>query len=180
MALSVIEEFRKDALLDVAKRMALAAITAPKARGFNNLEVAVVCGAELEQLGRAAIAIGEEEDNPTFLRDGNNVLQSAEAALLVGTRIRSLGLKLCGLCGFSNCAQKNTAPDTPCVFNTSDLGTAVGSAVALAADCRVDTRIMYTMGIAARKLGYLSPDIKIIYGVPLSATAKNPYFDRKP
>ena len=179
MAILLGDQFKRDTLLDTAKRMAIAAITAPKARGISNLEVAIVSGSELEELARAAISIGESESNPTFLRDGNNVLQSADVVLLVGTRIKSLGLKLCGLCGFKNCEEKNLSPETPCIFNTSDLGTAVGSAVALAADCRVDTRLMYTMGMAARKLQVFHSDVKIIYGVPLSASSKNPFFDRK-
>jgi len=166
-------------LLEVAKKMLIAARTAPKGRGIDNLALAIVTGDEIEKLCREVLDIGEKENNPTFLRDGNNVLQSAGAILLIGTRIKSLGLKLCGLCGFGDCAGKEQHPDAPCIFNTSDLGTAAGSAVALAADHRVDTRIMYTLGYAAVKLQWLGPEYKIAYGIPLSALSKNPFFDRK-
>ena len=40
----------------------------------------------------------------------------------------------------------------------------------------IDNRMMYTVGAAARELNFLDSDIVI--GIPLSATAKSPYFDR--
>jgi uncharacterized ferredoxin-like protein len=45
-------------------------------------------------------------------------------------------------------------------------------------DHRVDNRVMYTIGQAVRDLGYFDPEIRIILGVPLSATSKNIYFNR--
>ena len=50
----------------------------------------------------------------------------------------------------------------------------------MAADRRVDTRIMYTAGCAALALGLLGADVKIAYAIPLSISGKNPFFDRKP
>ncbi|MEM2365908.1 MAG: ferredoxin domain-containing protein, partial [Nitrososphaerota archaeon] len=38
-------------------------------------------------------------------------------------------------------------------------------------------RIMYTVGTAALKLGLIEGDVAL--GIPLSATGKSPYFDRK-
>ncbi|HSV76849.1 MAG TPA: DUF2148 domain-containing protein [Bacteroidales bacterium] len=179
MAFFTENQVKDETLLEVAKKMLIAARTAPKGRGFDNLALAIVTGNELKKLCEEVIAIGEKESNPTFLRDGNNVLQSAGVVLLLGTRIKPLGLKICGLCGFGNCAGKEQYPDAPCIFNTSDLGTATGSAVALAADHRVDTRIMYTLGYAAVRMQLLGPEYKIAYGIPLSALSKNPFFDRK-
>ncbi|MCK4639266.1 MAG: ferredoxin domain-containing protein, partial [Bacteroidales bacterium] len=46
-------------------------------------------------------------------------------------------------------------------------------------DNRVDNRIMYTAGQAVIELGLLGEDVKIVYVIPLSATSKNPFFDRK-
>ncbi|HSV88831.1 MAG TPA: DUF2148 domain-containing protein [Bacteroidales bacterium] len=179
MALYSENQVKDEALLEVAKKMMIAARTAPKGRGVDNLGIAIVTGSELEKLCLETIAVGERENNATFFRDGNNVLNSSGVLLLIGTRIKPLGLKLCGLCGFGDCTGKEQYPDTPCIFNTSDLGTATGSAVALAADHRVDTRIMYTLGYAAVRLQLLGPDYKIAYGIPLSALSKNPFFDRK-
>jgi len=82
------------------------------------------------------------------------------------------------MCGFENCAAKTAYPDVPCVFNTGDLGIAIGSAVSVAMDARVDNRIMYTVGQAVRQMGLLGKDVKIIYAIPLSGTSKNPFFDR--
>jgi uncharacterized ferredoxin-like protein len=98
--------------------------------------------------------------------------------LLIGTKIQSLGLAYCGLCGYKNCEEKNRYPNSPCAFNTGDLGIAIGSAVSVAADRRIDNRVMYDAGMAARDLNIFPPDIKIIYAIPLSCTSKNPFFDR--
>ncbi|MGD0658918.1 MAG: DUF2148 domain-containing protein [Syntrophorhabdales bacterium] len=46
----------------------------------------------------------------------------------------------------------------------------------LAAEMGIDNRIMYTVGAAAKALRLLDSDI--IIGIPLSATGKNPFFDR--
>jgi uncharacterized ferredoxin-like protein len=46
-------------------------------------------------------------------------------------------------------------------------------------DHRVDNRIMFTVGKAVLALGLFDPEVRLVYGIPLSATAKNPFFDRK-
>jgi uncharacterized ferredoxin-like protein len=65
-----------------------------------------------------------------------------------------------------------------CVFAISDLGIAVGSAVSIAADHRADNRIMYSAAMSAIQLGFFSPEIKMAYAIPLSASGKSPFFDR--
>jgi len=62
----------------------------------------------------------------------------------------------------------------------TDLGIAVGSAVSVAADHRIDNRVMYSAGKGALRLGIFPEDIKIIWGIPLSAGAKSIYYDRNP
>ena len=57
-----------------------------------------------------------------------------------------------------------------------DLGIALGSAVKLAAELSIDNRIMCTIGAAAKRLNLLDSDV--VMGIPLSATGKNPFFDR--
>ena len=69
---------------------------------------------------------------------------------------------------------------TNCVFNVTDLGIAVGSAVSVAADNRIDNRVMYSAGKGALKAGMLPPDVKIAYGIPLSISSKSIYYDRNP
>ncbi len=179
MAIINEQELRHQALLQVVKNMVLAARTAPKARGVDHLSMSIITGSDIQRLAATMKEIGEQQNNRIFLRDAGNVLNSAEAVLLMGTRIQSLGLKTCGLCGFPNCGEKDRHPDIPCVFNTGDLGIAIGSAVSVAMDARIDNRIMYTAGMAARQLGFLEQEYRIVYGVPVSATSKNPFFDRK-
>ena len=60
-----------------------------------------------------------------------------------------------------------------------DLGIALGSAVATAADLRVDCRILFSAGKAAEEMGYADGDV-LWQGIPISIRGKNPFFDRKP
>lgn len=170
------EMFREETVLTIAKKMCLAARTAPKGKGMDLLEILIIRGEEVKRLSFKMKEIGEREDNKTFLRDSENILNS-QAIVIIGTRKKTLGLKYCGLCGFPNCSEAQKA-DTICVFNPGDLGIALGSAAAVAADNRIDNRIMYTVGIAASELKLLGEGVIIAYGIPLSVSGKNPFFDR--
>lgn len=172
------ESIRHETLKQVAQKMLLAARTAPKGRGADNLVLNLVEGEEIKKISARLKELGQQYDVPGFIRDAENIL-SAPIMVLLGTKIKSIGLKKCGFCGFKNCEEKNQSPDVPCAFNTGDLGIAVGSAVSVAMDNRVDNRIMYSVGIAVLEMGLLGEDVKIIYAIPLSATSKNPFFDRK-
>jgi uncharacterized ferredoxin-like protein len=172
-----IEDIHRTYLVETARAMAVAARTAPKGRGVDNLIVRVVTGDDVAPIVSTMRAIGQRSGQAFFERDAVNVEQ-AGILVLLGTRIEPLGLKVCGMCGFENCDEKRRHPAVPCVFNTGDLGIAIGSAVALAADRRVDNRIMYTVGQAVKELGWLGEDVPVIYGIPLSASAKSPFFDR--
>ena len=46
-------------------------------------------------------------------------------------------------------------------------------------DLRVDTRVMFSAGLAAQQLEWL-PGCRSVYAIPVSASTKNPFFDRKP
>jgi uncharacterized ferredoxin-like protein len=78
--------------------------------------------------------------------------------------------------GFENCAACQKA-GAACVFTAMDLGIALGSAVALAADNRVDNRLMFTIGQAAASLGLLG-EYKMLIGIPLSVQGKSVFYDR--
>lgn len=173
------QELQNKAVLDVARRMMIAARTAPKGRGIDNIVIALAQHEEIKKISDKIKEMAEQETLPKFfLRDAENIL-SASAMLLLGTKIKPLDLKPCGMCGFEDCKEKNKNPDHPCVFNTGDLGIAIGSAVSVAMDNRVDNRIMYTVGQAVIRMGLLGEDVKIVYGIPLSVGPKNPFFDRK-
>lgn len=173
------ENIRTLSIKDVAAKMMLAARTAPKARGIDNLVIAI---AEKEEITKIAATMRKlAETSPlthALLRDAENI-SAAEIMFLIGTKIKPLGLADCGLCGFSSCQEKLLNPNHPCAFNTNDLGIALGAAVSVAMEHRVDNRIMFTVGKAVHKLGFLGDEVKICFGVPLSATSKNVFFDRK-
>lgn len=171
------EDVREQSAAETAKRMMTAARTAPKARGIDNLVIAVIGKEEIAKLSSETERLAKEEGAPEFFfRDAENILQ-ADALVLIGTKIAACGVPFCGLCGFGDCAGKGKNPAAPCVFNTGDLGIAIGSAVSIAADDRVDCRVMFSVGVAAVRLRLL-PEAKIVYGIPLSVKKKNPFFDR--
>ena len=173
------EQIRKEAIINVAHKMILAARTAPKGRGMDYIETKIAVDKTIIRIAEKMKEIGTRPNTtPAFTRDADNIL-NADALVLLGTKIGSLGLAYCSLCGFENCAEKEKHPDNPCAFNTGDLGIAVGSAASIAMDSRVDNRIMYTVGMAVKELALMSDDVKIIYGIPLSSSSKNVFFDRK-
>lgn len=172
------EVIRKETLKDIAGQMMTAARTAPKGRGIDNLVIAFAEGGSIKLLSDKMKEIALETEMQFFERDANNILLSP-AIVLIGTIISANNVKKCGMCGFKNCDEKNKNPEHPCAFNTGDLGIAIGSAVSIAADNRVDCRVMFSVGQAAKRLQFFDEDVKIIYGIPLSATGKSPFFDRK-
>ena len=182
------ERAELEGLLAVAKAMAMAARTAPKARGEDAIETLIVFGEDLEALAENMEKHGQKSAiHNTFKRDAGNVRKS-HAVLLIG--LKDLGPKKmekplnCGGCGYQSCkgflkVDKKQGYDFPgpvCLFQAIDLGIALSSASSVAARFYVDNRIMYTIGGAARKLGWMAA--KIIIGIPLSCSGKNIYFDR--
>ncbi|MFA6548371.1 MAG: DUF2148 domain-containing protein [Candidatus Margulisiibacteriota bacterium] len=171
------QDFKDSAIERIAQEMCLAARTAPKARGLDLLEMAIIKGETLKQLSDKMKEIGDARNHFTFQRDSQSIL-SAQIMVLIGTKKQTIGLKYCGFCGFENCAAAEKA-GALCAYNSGDLGIALGSAVSVAMDHRLDNRIMYSAGKAAVEMQLLGKDIVAAYGIPLSATAKNPFFDRK-
>jgi uncharacterized ferredoxin-like protein len=171
-------DIRENTVLEVAKKMMTAARTAPKARGVDNTVIALLLKDGIREVSdRLKEMVRRDGLSDFFLRDAENIL-SAEAMLVMGTKIAAMGLSPCGMCGFAGCEEKKAHPEHPCVFNTGDLGIAIGSAVSLAMDNRVDNRVMYTVGQALLEMGVLGKDVRIAYGIPLSVSGKNPFFDR--
>ena len=169
-------DFKDKALDHVAEEMCIAARTAPKGRGIDNIVTAIAGKDTIKKISEKMKEIGTASGSPTFMRDCENILQ-ASSIVLIGTKLGAMGLKACGLCGYPICEEK--PQDAVCTLNIGDFGIAVGSAVSVAADHRADNRIMFSVGRAAVELGLLGKDVKIVYGIPLSATGKNPFFDRK-
>lgn len=166
---------RRERLLQVAGDMMTAARTAPKGKGVDIIEVAMLTDDSIAELSAAMLGYSEKTGMKFITRDAENLLQ-AEAVVLIGTKIQTHGLN-CGYCGFDTCAAK---PDgIPCAINSTDVGIAIGSACAVAADHRVDCRVMFSAGRVAQELDWL-PGCTSVYAIPLSCSSKNPFFDRKP
>jgi uncharacterized ferredoxin-like protein len=174
--LSLNETVETPGLKSAAETICVAARTAPKGKGKDLLVTALITGGEKDLLQARMRLIGERDNVPFFLRDAGN-LDHAPVVVLIGTRKEPLQLPACGYCGFADCEDMLNAGGT-CSFNAGDLGIAVGSAVSVAADLRIDNRIMYTAGKAAIELGFLGEGVLIAYAIPLSAKGKNPFFDR--
>lgn len=168
-------ESRLERALAVAQQMMTAARTAPKAKGLDILETCIVEGDDLTKLSEAMLDMEYRGGHYNFERDSANIL-SAQCLVLIGSKQRVMGLN-CGHCGYLKCGEKPKA--VPCAFNSIDVGIAIGSACATAADLRVDTRVLFSAGLAAQKLNYL-PNSELIMAIPISIASKNPFFDRIP
>ncbi len=167
---------RHELVVEAGRRMMMAARTAPKARGVDIVEIALVSErADLERLSAVMRQKGEESGMQFLLRDAENILQG-DAVLLIGSPVLNQGLN-CAYCGCSTCADKPIS--APCVMNSIDLGIAVGSACSLAATLCVDTRVMFSAGWSSLSLDWL-PGCSQVIAIALSCTSKNPFFDRQP
>jgi uncharacterized ferredoxin-like protein len=172
-------------LFRAAELMMVSCRTAPKSGGVDDVETILMTGDEKDKIAAEMEKIAGERKIDGFNRDAENVKRS-EALLLVGVNGRkNFGLS-CGACGHSTCEEFNRAAAVrgldfegpSCVFKILDLGIALGSAVKSASDLNVDNRIMYRAGTAAKRLGYLSAS-SVVMGIPISASGKSIYFDRK-
>ena len=164
------------ALATVAELMCLAARTAPKARGLDNLHIAIFRGQQKSQVTARMREIAAAHDVGFFARDADNC-DAAPLVVLVGTKLAPLGIPHCGYCGFENC-DACTAAGGRCAYNSGDLGIALGSAAAVAAAHHADNRMMFSFGRSAIEAGVLPPEVRIAVGIPLSGTGKSPFFDR--
>ena len=129
---------RHDQVLQIAQQMMIAARTAPKGKGVDIIEVAMVTESNIRILSDTMKQMYEENGFKFFLRDAENIL-NAECIVLIGTREHPQGLN-CGHCGFDACDAREEG--VPCAINSVDVGIAIGSACSVAADHRVDTRVI--------------------------------------
>ncbi len=165
----------------VAELMCIAARTAPKSAGQDFVVTQIVEGEDCRKLGEAMMRFGQRTGKHNFDRDGSNVKDSAVVVLIGLKDAKALGLN-CAACGQEKCLQPNSFQGEfqgpQCAFRLLDMGIAIGSAVKTAGMLNVDNRIMYRAGVVAREMGLIDADY--VMGIPLSATGKSIYFDRKP
>ena len=178
----------KEGVIMVAKLMALSARTAPKAKGVDVISVRIASGEELKTLAGSMKAFGDRSGHMFFHRDARNI-EDSDCCVLIGVKGDSVLSLNCGGCGYPTCGDMLAARmekhaselafrGPNCVLRQADLGVAIGSAVKTASMHNVDNRIMFSAGVGALKLGWLEK-CTIAYGIPLSASGKSIYFDRK-
>jgi len=160
----------------VADLMCVAARTAPKGKGIDNLVVMTVKAGTKNQLVDEMRRIAKTTGAQFFERDANCV-EKAALVVLMGQKVKPMGVPSCGYCGYANC-EENVKNSGLCAISIGDLGIAIGSAVSVAAQHHVDNRIMFSIGRAALNLDMFEEDVSVVYGIPLSASGKNPFFDR--
>ena len=150
---------RRNLVIEAAHQLMIAARTAPKAKGCDIIEIALVSDrSDLEALAAEMRRQADITGMKFLLRDADNIPAGA-------------------YCGYESCALK---PDyVPCAFNSIDVGIAVGSVCSRAADLRLDSRVMFSAGWCSQKLNWL-PDCSLSIAIALGAASKNPFFDRKP
>ncbi len=165
------------AVKTVAELMCCSAVTAPKGKGVNLLHTKIFEGEEKEKVADLMERIGKEKNILFFIRDAKNVRDSL-LVVFIGTEVKPRGVPFCGFCGFENC-EKSLEAGVYCSYAVGDLGIAIGSAVKLASENNIDTRIMFSFGKAAIVGNFVPEGIKLGYGIPLSVSGKNIFFDRK-
>jgi uncharacterized ferredoxin-like protein len=168
-----IEERAADYIADL---MCTAARTAPKAKGVDNLVTMIIKGREKDQIANEMSSIAKSSGMQFFERDAKCV-EKAALLILLGQKLKPLGVSPCGYCGYENCGE-NIKNSGICAIGTGDLGIAIGSAVSVAASHHIDNRVMFSIGRAALNLGIFEEEVQIAYGVPLSISGKNPFHDR--
>ena len=86
---------RHEQVVQIAQLMMTAARTAPKAKGVDIIEVALVTESNLRILSETMKQMYEDNGFKFFLRDADNILE-AECVVLIGTREHPQGLN-CGM-----------------------------------------------------------------------------------
>lgn len=170
------QEIEERAVERIADMMCVAARTAPKGKGIDNLVTLIVNGQDKEQLSIEMRRVAQESGMEFFERDAN-CIDNAALVVLLGQKVTPMGVNPCGYCGYADCAEcaKGTGL---CAISVGDLGIALGSAVNTAALYHADNRVMFSVGKAAVNIGLFGKGVKIVYGIPLSITGKSPFFDR--
>ena len=172
------EDMETRAALNAAAEICAAARTAPKAKGIDRIHTLTLTDADKDAVADEMERIGNAQGADFFLRDAGNV-RDAKALVLIGIEEGTRGLnKLCGYCHFDNCGAC-VSGNGVCVYDPIDVGIALGSAAAKAADLRVDSRILFSAGRAALSLGLMGENVRLIHGLPLAISGKSPFFDRK-
>ena len=171
----------KEGIEALARQILTSARTAPKSGGRDDIVTAVAEKQDIPRILDEMKEIAKRGQRYSFFARDAKSLESSDAVLVIGVKGTNMGLN-CGACGMS-CAeqaavekktQDYTGPN--CAFKLLDLGIALGSAAKATANLSVDARIMFSAGLAAKRLGLIDADVAL--AMPLSISGKSPYFDR--
>lgn len=171
----IIKSFQSEneAVINTAYLMAGAARTAPKTKGEDRIETLILTDEDITKISDYLKEQGQKNNLNLYKRDGR-ILQEADAILLIAVENKPSNLgKICGYCGHDCTTEGNV-----CSFTSIDLGIAVGSAISVAADNRVDDRVLFSAGKAALELGYFDEEYTQVLAIALASKGKNPFFDR--
>ena len=192
------EQIFKEAIQQVAKLCAVAAMTAPKSGGQLFLKgskpfIETVIVDDRKILSRLAAWMrerGQRYQAPLYLRDAD-VTEKLDLVLFIGLNKWYPPLYDCGACGYATCAEfLRAAPDQRkadgshdwefsgpvCQLRAIDLGIAIGSAAKIASLNNVDARCQTRIAAAARHLGLIESDLAV--ALSMSVSHKNIFFDR--
>jgi uncharacterized ferredoxin-like protein len=192
------EALRGETVVQVAKMMAAAAITAPKSGGqlflqgkHNFMETIIVSDTDSKtELATWMRSRGAERRETIWFRDAD-VAEAVDAILFIGLKPDWYPPNYdCGACGYATCAEflhasndlRNDSAELEfagpvCNLRDIDLGIAVGSAAKTAAIHSIDCRCQTRSAVAARKLGIITAEHAV--ALSLSMTHKAVGFDRR-
>ena len=170
----------QDIVFTMTEMLAVAAITAPKARGDDVVGYRILHGEQLKTFAEQMKEYGEISGRKNYDRDAKNLL-NADALLILYLNGEHRGNLNCGACGYDTCAEfeLRQGPEFNgpiCAIRSIDLGVAIGSAAKMAGILNMDNRVMYRVGPVALKYGWI--DGTLAMGIPVSITSKNIFFDR--
>ena len=178
----------RDVILETAKLMCAAALTAPKTKGVNLLTVFYLLPEDFKPLYPAMQELSHKYDplrpNHPFQRD-LVTLKKADCLVVIGSRRKLMDIAGCDACGFRgepNGCRAAAKVGAACAYNAKDLGIALSSAAIVAHQRFVDSRIIDSVGraIINYKLysEYSQGHIFDAAAIAISISGKNPFFDR--
>jgi uncharacterized ferredoxin-like protein len=192
------QEILTDAIRQVAKLCAVAAMTAPKSGGQLFIKggspfietVIIEDKPTLKRLADWLRERGNRHREAIWYRDADTA-EKLDLVLFIGVAGWYPPQYDCGACGYATCAEFLQARPTykmpgsedwefagpVCQLRCIDLGIAVGSAAKAASLNNVDTRCQTRIAAAARHLGIIKADLAV--ALSMSVTHKNIFFDKK-